>query len=83
MTTQNTVKNKHTLRPVRRNRPESADYTIRPVHHRDFAVTVERRTKSPSLPWKASVGRYLALGATLNEAIANLFVKAITQNPNA
>ena len=68
---------------MRRNRAPSAHYSIRPVHHRDFAVTVERRAKSPSLPWKASVGRYLALGASLNEAIANLFVKAITQNPNA
>lgn len=83
MTPHNTVKNKHTLRPVRRNRADNPHFTIRPVHHRDFAVTIERRTKSPSLPWKASVGRYLALGATLNEAIANLFVKAITQNPNA
>lgn len=64
-------------RPVRKN------IVIRPVHHRWNAVTVEQRDRSPSLPWKASVGRYLALGATLNEAIANLFVKAITQNPNA
>lgn len=78
------VKNKHILRPVRRNRPEKQEYTLRPVrHHRHSAVTIERRDKSPSLPWKVSVGRYLALGTSLNEAIANLFVKAITNNPNA
>jgi hypothetical protein len=63
--------------------PVRKDIVIRPVHHRWNAVTVEHRNHGTSLPWKLSVGRFLALGATLNEATIELFAKVVTGDPLA
>lgn len=66
-----------------RRRP-SAHFTITrpPQHFRDGQVVVEQRERT-SLPWKLSVGRYLALGTTLNEATIELFAKVVTGDPLA
>jgi hypothetical protein len=63
----------------------SRHYSITPVapkHFRDGQVVVEERQRT-SLPWKLSVGRYLALGSTLNEATIELFAKVVTCDPLA
>lgn len=65
----------------------SRHYSITPVstpkHFQFGRVIAEHRAQRTSLPWKMSVGRYLALGATLNEATADLFAKVISGNPLA
>jgi hypothetical protein len=66
-------------------RASSRHYSItavRPQHFREDAVVTEERSNT-SLPWKLSVGRYLALGATLNEATIELFAKVVTCDPLA
>ena len=70
------------MKTPQRRRP-SAHYTItRPRHFRDDQVVAEERANT-SLPWKLSVGRYLALGTTLNEATIELFAKVVTGDPLA
>lgn len=66
-------------------RASSRHYSItavRPQHFREDAVVTEQRNNT-AIPWKLSVGRYLALGATLNEATAELFAKVVSGNPLA
>jgi hypothetical protein len=55
----------------------------RPEHFQYGRVVTEQRNHQTTIPWKMSVGRYLALGATLNEATADLFAKVISGNPLA
>ena len=65
-------------------RRSSRHFTIeRPEHFQWGKVVAEHRETKTSLPWKLSVGRYLALGATLNEATADLFTKVLTGTPLA
>ena len=64
----------------------SRHYSITPVAPKHFQygrVIAEQRNHQTTIPWKMSVGRYLALGATLNEATADLFAKVISGNPLA
>ena len=65
----------------------SRHYSITPATPKHFqfgrVIAEERTGNRTSLPWKLSVGRYLALGATLNEATADLFAKVISGNPLA
>ena len=71
--------------PVRRR--ASRHFTVqpaaRPQHFQFGRVVTEQRNHQTSIPWKISVGRYLALGATLNEATADLFAKVVSGNPLA
>jgi hypothetical protein len=53
-----------------------------PKHFRDGQVVAEERSNT-SIPWKLSVGRFLALGTTLNEATIELFAKVVTGDPLA
>lgn len=71
------------MKTPQRRRP-SRHFTITrpPQHFREDAVVTEERSNT-SLPWKLSVGRYLALGATLNEATIELFAKVVTGDPLA
>ena len=72
------------MKTPHRRRP-SAHYhitAVRPRHFRDGQVVTEQRNNT-AIPWKLSVGRYLALGATLNEATAELFAKVVSGNPLA
>lgn len=55
---------------------------VRPRHFQFGKVVAEERSNT-SIPWKLSVGRFMALGATLNEATAELFAKVLTGNPLA
>ena len=66
-------------------RASSRHYSItaaRPQHFQFGRVVTEERSNT-SLPWKLSVGRYLALGASLNEATIELFAKVVTGDPLA
>jgi hypothetical protein len=55
---------------------------VRPQHFQAGRVVAEER-ENTTLPWKLSVGRYLALGASLNEATIELFAKVVTGDPLA
>jgi len=68
--------------PQRRGVSRHYSITRPPQHFRDGQVVVEQRERT-SLPWKLSVGRYLALGSTLNEATIELFAKVVTGDPLA
>lgn len=72
------------MKTPQRRRP-SAHYhitAVRPKHFQFGRVITEQRNNT-ALTWKLSVGRYLALGATLNEATADLFAKVVSGNPLA
>ena len=66
-------------------RASSRHYSItaaRPEHFQFGHVVAEERSNT-SIPWKLSVGRFLALGTTLNEATIELFAKVVTGDPLA
>ena len=63
-------------------RASSRHYSIT-QHFQDGRVVAEQRNHHTTIPWKVSVGRYLALGTTLNEATAELFAKVVSGNPLA
>ena len=66
-------------------RASSRHYSItavRPEHFQFGRVVAEERSNT-SIPWKLSVGRFLALGTTLNEATIELFAKVVTGDPLA
>ena len=69
--------------PHRRGVSRHYSITPAPKHFQWGNVVAEQRDGRTSLPWKMSVGRYLALGATLNDATADLFAKVISGNPLA
>lgn len=64
---------------VPNRRLPSQHFTITPKvqHFLPDQVVVEER-RNTTLPWKLSVGRYLALGTTLNETTIELFAKVAT-----
>ena len=67
-------------------RASSRHYSItaaRPEHFQDGRVVAEQRNHHTAIPWKLSVGRFLALGTTLNEATIELFAKVVTGDPLA
>lgn len=70
------------MKTPQRRRP-SAHYTITRPQHFQFGQVVAEERNNTTIPWKLSVGRFMALGTTLNEATAELFAKVVSGNPLA